>query len=358
MRYHFGADITDWTEHIEAKPLAESEERTAEDKAAQITNDENEVVKCAEDMAAIKELVFSASSLETYVACPMKFYFSKIVGLEAPTEVSEYLDGSTLGTVFHSTMEALYTSEEAMRSGEMISRPTVTHEITVDYLKGWLNRKEEIRRKVKSLICEVLKVPEVTGRNLVMADVICQYVVNTLNADVAYLKEKHASCFQIISLEHKFSMDYLGVKVAGLIDRLDRVEGGPVRVVDYKTGSDNPDCLGLTEEKVDLPFTDYRHKAAIQFFLYDEAARQVSSRKVGERFPSSQAQLVNTMYVPFRLSSKSIPVDYEVSLSFADAMKRKLQGVIAELQDPAKPFVRTEDEKTCQFCDFKSICGR
>ncbi|MBP5538536.1 MAG: PD-(D/E)XK nuclease family protein [Bacteroidales bacterium] len=353
LRYHFGADITDWTEHIEAKPLAEPADKTEDDKV-----DDSEVMKSAENMAVIKNLEFSASSLETYVACPMKFYFSKIVGLVAPTEVSEYLDGSTLGTVFHSTMEALYTSSAAMKPGGLIPKPTVPHEITMDYLKDWLKRKEEIRRKVKSLICEVLKVPEVTGRNLVMADVICQYVINTLNADVAYLKEKQASCFQIISLEHKFCMDFLDVKMAGLIDRVDRVEGGPVRVVDYKTGSDNPDCLGLTDEKVDLPFTDYHHKAAIQFFLYDEAALQASSRKDGELFPSSQAQLVNTMYVPFRLSSKSVPVDYEVRLPFADAMKRKLQGVIADLQDPAKPFTKTEDEKTCQFCDFKSICGR
>ncbi|MBQ9596866.1 MAG: PD-(D/E)XK nuclease family protein [Bacteroidales bacterium] len=358
LRYHLGADITDWTEHIDAKLLAETADKTEEDKVEADRGNDDEVVKSAEDLAAIKELVLSASSLETYVACPMKFYFSKILGLEAPAEVSEYLDGSSLGTIFHSTMEALYTSDDAMKPGGVIPKPTVPHEITSGYLKDWLNRKEEIRQKVKSLICEELKVPEVTGRNLVMADVICQYVVNTLNADVAYLEEKQASCFRILSLEHYFCMDFLDVKISGLIDRVDQVEGGPVRVVDYKTGSDNPDCLGLTEEKVDLPFTDYRNKAAIQFFLYDEAALHASSQKGGELFPSSREQLVNTMYVPFRLSGKSVPVDYDIRLSFADAMKKKLQDIIADLQDPAKPFVRTEDENTCQFCDFKSICGR
>ena len=142
LRYHFGADITDWTEHIAAKPKAESA-----DKA-----DDGQVVKSEKDMATINGLVFSASSLETYVSCPMKFYYSKIVGLEAPAEVSEYLDGSTLGTVFHSTMEALYTSEEAMKPDGFIQKPTIPHKITVDYLKNWLNRKEDIRTKVKSLI--------------------------------------------------------------------------------------------------------------------------------------------------------------------------------------------------------------
>lgn len=358
LRYHFQANITDWTEHIETKMLTESEDRTEDDKVDADKVDEEEVVKSAKDLAAIKELVLSASSLETYAACPMKFYYSKIVGLEVPAEVSEYLDGSTLGTVFHSTMEALYTSEDAMKPGGVIPKPTIPHDITVDYLEKWIHREEEIRQKVKSLICEVLKVPEVTGRNLVMAEVIRQYVVNTLKADVAYLKEKQASCFRIISLEHKFYMDFLNVKIFGLIDRVDCVNGGPVRVVDYKTGRDNPDCLGLTEEKVDLPFTDYQHKAAIQFFLYDEAVVDASSRKDGELFPSSRAQLVNTMYVPFRLSDKSVPPDYDIRLTFADAMKKKLQDLIADLQDPAKPFTKTNNTKTCEYCDYKSICGR
>ena len=109
---------------------------------------------------------------------------------------------------------------------------------------------------------------------------------------------------------------------------------------------------------MELPFTDYRHKAAIQFFLYDEAAVQASAQEGGELFPTSLDQLVNAMYVPFRLSSGNIPAKYEVRLSFADAMKRKLQGVITDLKDPAKPFVRTGDTKTCECCDFKSICGR
>ena len=35
-----------------------------------------------------------------------------------------------------------------------------------------------------------------------------------------------------------------------------------------------------------------------------------------------------------------------------------LDGLLAELADPAVPFRRTEDAKTCQWCDFKNICGR
>lgn len=348
LRYHFGADITDWTEHIKAKPVDETADKTGAD----------EVVKSEKDMATIQGLVLSASSLESYVSCPMKFYYSKVVGLEAPTEVSEYLDGSMLGTVFHETMQALYTSDDAMKPDGVVPKQTVPHEITKEYLKKWLARKEEVRSKVKSLICKELNVSQVTGRNLVMADVICQYVANTIEADLNYLDNHRKSAFRVISLEHQFKIDFMGVKLAGVIDRVDSLEGGKVRVVDYKTGSDNPDCLGLEEEQVELPFTDYHHKAAIQFFLYDEAAVQESAKESGRLFPSSPDQLVNSMYVPFRLSFGAIPADYEVRLSFADAMKKKLQGVIAELHDPKKPFTRTEDTATCEYCDFKSICGR
>ncbi len=348
LRYHFAADITDWTEHLiaPAEPVAEA-------------GDQSDIVCKTDDiMSQIGTLEFSASSLETYVSCPMKFYYSQILELEGPAEVSEYLDGSMLGTVFHQTMESLYTSEEAMKPDGVVIKPTVPHDITKGYINNWLGRKEEIRAKVKSLICKELKVSQVTGRNLVMADVICQYVANTLQADLNYLSLHHQRAFQVISLEHYFKMDFLGVTFKGVIDRVDRLADGKVRVVDYKTGSDNPDCLGLQEEQIDLPFTDYHHKAAIQFFLYDEAAVQASAQKDGGFFPSSLNRLSNAMYVPFRLSLGAVPMDYEVCLSFADAMKRKLQAVIQELKDPAKPFVKTENTASCEFCDFKSICGR
>ena len=39
-------------------------------------------------------------------------------------------------------------------------------------------------------------------------------------------------------------------------------------------------------------------------------------------------------------------------------MAERLDGLLAEIADLSVPFSRTEDAKTCQWCDFKNICGR
>jgi hypothetical protein len=35
-----------------------------------------------------------------------------------------------------------------------------------------------------------------------------------------------------------------------------------------------------------------------------------------------------------------------------------IRKVVEEMYDPSKTFVQTEDEKQCEYCDFKSLCRR
>ena len=48
------------------------------------------------------------------------------------------------------------------------------------YIKSWLDRPDKIKAKVKALILDQLKAIEVSGRNLVVADVIVKYVIKNL----------------------------------------------------------------------------------------------------------------------------------------------------------------------------------
>ena len=70
-----------------------------------------DIVKTDADIAAMEAEGFrlSVSALQNYLACPAKFYYSKVKGLAPADEVSEALDAGMLGTVLHETMEALYS---------------------------------------------------------------------------------------------------------------------------------------------------------------------------------------------------------------------------------------------------------
>ena len=126
------------------------------------------------------DTVLSATTLQNYLACPAKFYYGTVKGLEAEEEVAESLDYGMFGTVYHDTMRALYTSEEAMGPEFVFNdrdprgglKGEALKDVSQSYIEGWLSRKEDIKAKVKALIMMQLNTIEVSGRNLVVADVI------------------------------------------------------------------------------------------------------------------------------------------------------------------------------------------
>ncbi len=319
------------------------------------------IEKTEEDVSAIRNTVLSATTLQNYLACPAKFYYGTVKGLELEEEVAESLDYGMFGTVYHDTMQALYTAPEAMREdfffthGEEPPFP-VMDKITDSYIKEWLNRGDDIRRKVKALVMAQLNSIEVTGRNLVVADVIVKYVIRTLQRDLEQLQQEGSGSFRILGREVKVRGEFCGQKFKGFIDRLDSFREGQARVVDYKTGKvlkeDEEICDGNAEEIADKIFAADMNcwpKIALQFYIYDMLLQ--------DRPETKDMDIYNCVYSTAKLFREP-PVTVPLNRKFYDAVSERLKRTLGEMYDLNVPFRRTEDEKTCEYCDFKMICGR
>ena len=58
----------------------------------------------------------SASAINTYLDCPLKFYFSVVEGIREEEEVSETIESDVFGSILHKVMEELYKPfEKALR---------------------------------------------------------------------------------------------------------------------------------------------------------------------------------------------------------------------------------------------------
>jgi hypothetical protein len=127
-------------------------------------------------------------------------------------------------------------------------------------------------------------------------------------------------------------------------------------VVDYKTGKvlkDDEDIQdGNAEaiaEKIFAPDVADRPKIALQFYIYDllvQSRPEVRGRNI-----------YNCVYSTSGLFTKA-PMTVERNQIFFDAVSERLGKLLDEMYDISVPFRRTEDEKVCQYCDFKTICGR
>ncbi len=302
---------------------------------------ENAVGKTEEDIASIRSGLLSATTLQSYLYCPAKFYYQQVKRLKAEDEVAESLDAGMLGNVFHGTMHELYDGKPLL---------------TLSMLEKMLADKAGLHAAVRRHILEEMNSIEVSGRNLVLEGVIYDYVVRTLEQDKRLLEESGSSGFRILGLEKHLYCDFNGFHLHGYVDRIDSFRSGEVRIVDYKTGKVEDDDLNITDENAEAVVAKLfgesnngRPKIALQLFVY--------GLLVDEEETLRAPVMVNSIYSTARLFSRPLK-DMPRSAEFVSKVTERLKAVLDEMVDPDVPFHRTQDLKTCAMCDFKMICGR
>lgn len=323
-----------------------------------------EIVKTQEDIDKIRQGHLSATAVQNYLACPAKFYYASVKGLEVEEEVAENLDYGMFGTIFHEVMRSLYTSEEAMSEEFFFDRKgqneaglkTKLDRVTRGYIGKWLAREDDIRKKVRSLIVREINAIDISGRNLVVTDVIVKYVIQTLQRDLQMLEDEGKDSFEIIGRELIVRDTFHGFTFVGFIDRLDSLGDGEVRVVDYKTGKVLDEDIDIHDgnaasiaEKIFAEDVKDRPKIAFQFFIYDlllQNRKEVKGKK-----------LYNCVYSTSRIFREK-PANVPLNRTFYEQTSDKLKETLDEICNPGVNFRRTSDESVCSYCDFKTICGR
>ncbi len=308
LEMHFGVRFN----HFESRP-----------QLGQVPED-MDIPKTAEDLEALHAGNLSASSVKDYLQCPVRFYYARVKGLKAEKEVSESLDAGMLGNVLHKTMEELYPVG------------TVVDAAFVEALKKDTGRIQAI---VNEKICEELRTIEVSGRNLVLSDIVCNYVGAILGADLQRVGREGP--FTVAGTEKKVTLPIGGYNFKGYIDRLDRLSTGRLRVVDYKTGRVAAEDLDF-DDKGNMP------QIGLQLWLY--------KRMLAPRVPGKEID--GAIYQPAALIGGGGIYLTELDAAFCDRMQAALDNVLAEISDLSEPWQRTTDYKRCEYCDFRAICGR
>ncbi|MBQ9892536.1 MAG: PD-(D/E)XK nuclease family protein [Bacteroidales bacterium] len=321
----------------------------------------SDIPKTPAHIEAIRGSSLSATSLASYLDCPARFYYRTVEKLRREDDLSGSLSAGMVGNVYHHMMQALYLGGEAMEENfPMEDRKWVEDNVKhpleyveASYIDFWLGRKEQMRRRIRFLITEQLKTVEVTGRNLVLEDVILRYVIKTLERDRELMGNYGTGRFKVLGLEKYLSWEYRGFRFMGFVDRMDSFREGEIRVVDYKTGKVEDNELVINDsnasavaERLFSPENRARPKIALQLFLYDMFVG-------GGR----DAAVLNSIYhAPglFVSPVRSVPLNHQ----FSSLVRERLGDLLDEMTDPSVPFRRTDDSATCRNCDFKMICGR
>lgn len=336
LKYHY--------EHPIKEKLVIYDIASAQPPLLEIRKDE----KVLQQLAAYQEggtKALSASSINMYLDCPLKFYFSSIEGLKEEEEVSESVEHSMFGSILHKVLEWLYA-------------PFCNAQVTADLLKLAANDSKltkAIQQAFAELFFHSKEVRVLSGQNYLTGEMIRKYVLKTLEQD------RKLTPFRYIQSEkrmmHPFKLsDGRPMQLKGFIDRLDEVDG-TVRIVDYKTGMKKPLEFKSVESLFDKT-DEKRPQAIMQVFMYGWMYQQTTSI-------STPVQPV-IYYVRDLFSDDFNPALYigkekELITDFtgyhAD-FEENLRICLDELFDPDVPFVQTEHTKKCSYCPFSGICGK
>lgn len=308
-----------------------------------------EVEKLLSDFLFGGPRALSASAINTYLDCPLKFYFSVLEQIQEEDEITETVERDVFGSILHKVMEDLY----APFKGKLV---------TADLLK--LLRKDQplltgtIARAFAELFFKSPVVRPLEGENFLTGEMIRKYAEKILEQDARFTP------FHYIESEKKVRAtitlsDRRIVQLKGFIDRVDSLDR-VLRIVDYKTGSGKLEFESV-EGLFDKEAKD-RPKAVMQVFLYAWMYQQLPEYTGMPIQPAIYylRTLFQRSFDPVVEQKKGRGKADKVNSfqDFASDFEGKLRQCLDEIFNLDIPFTQTETGKACAYCSFRGLCGK
>jgi very-short-patch-repair endonuclease/RecB family exonuclease len=300
------------------------------------------------------------SHLNEFISCSIKYYFSQIAGIAEAEEVSEKIEADTFGNWLHKTLENIdndLMEQDVMVSQEHLQAVFVKLDTYLDIAFAETNRG--LRRD--------------EGQNYITYQVGRKLLKKFFDFQL-----KHEPFpVQLLGTEKAFNVNFstqiggkdLKIKVAGRIDRLDRIDGDKIRVVDYKTGKVELKDLKPSKEQttydalMDKDKEKYRQLWLYKYILLKKM--ESNDIIIGDNIvlKAHENQVMAGIYSFRNIEAGFLTQDVAFNMGesvqdFLQESEKQLVAFATDMLDTSKTFERTNDLETCVYCDFKGICGR
>ena len=282
----------------------------------------------------------SPTAISRYMRCPLQFYYRYIGGLLEPDVPDDELelDNRIFGNIFH-------------RAADIIYRQLPQH-ITAHLLHHLLRERVQIEMAVDRAFHEELPKAVRSGLFIINREVIIHYLRQLLQTDC------RLSPFTILGLEHDvfrpLTVGALNTQIGGRIDRLDLMNDGRIRVVDYKTGSSSLRPLPNVESIFDSARIHDHSDYYLQTFIYADIVRRSDSRPVSPSLLFIQHAAAADYDPTLRFGREPILDVADYSVRFNELLEQQVAAMFAQDQ----PFVPTADLRVCATCPYAKLCRR
>lgn len=290
----------------------------------------------------------SATALTTYLNCSLEFFYRYLAKLEEPKEVPENLEAGQIGSALHQVLEWFY--RDLAESNALI---------TTERIRDKLGSIPQLAREALSFVLfenkTRLHIPN--SMQQIVLHIVAEYVNAILFHDM------DIAPFSIVELENKKDYKYLmpltvngkteQVQLYGIIDRVDE-HSGKLRIVDYKTGSDELKFSSLDE--LFEPDGKKQNKAVVQTLFYTFIYEQV--RHVSGVEPNLYAvRKMRGEGTRFSYGSRpNVVLEAPHLEDFKAGFKNLLQTTLEDIFNANLPFRQTQNPDNCTYCPYREMC--
>ena len=291
------------------------------------------VKKSTEMVRFLGEYSFSASSLNTYLSCPLRFYYEYVLGVKEKEVLSDEFEKEEIGSF--------------------------VHRVLCNYLKGKVGsvlseREMSLKEfeKVFSKDFEEQYGKEPSGEIYLLRNQVDRHLKDFIrNYQVPKIREFRT---KILGLEQRVDVTKDSFKLGARLDRVEK-RGERTAIIDYKTSA-NKNYLTIRYPRLDLKNRESWGEAigTLQLPFYLLTYSQLTGEK---------PEAIDCMFL--LLGRARIDSDIEVPLFKDEAEFREYFGILTEVMfsllreivNPDQLFLPTVDtKKNCSRCPYGYIC--
>jgi RecB family exonuclease len=296
-----------------------------------------DVSGASEHLPVISGEVLSASRVETYATCPLRYFFAYVLGIDPlpPVEDHFHLPADRKGLLVHSVLE-LYLN---LCLGD--SRPPgkqTLDEAMQTATDRWLQNDPDAAGRVWEI--EIGEIRRQLSRWLVREHELEAKGYAPSDAELSFGRPGWEDGPGLPPLEHTLD-DGVVLRFTGVIDRVDRRGDDQFYVYDYKTGTRDT-YSGIDKDPVDRG----RH---LQLALYSKAVEQFRPAK---NPPGAAYWFV--LEGKQRLRPELGSFDAPVASDRLSSVLEVLRSSNSKGHFPPNPGSRPPEN--CRYCDFDSVC--
>ncbi|MGV6860613.1 MAG: PD-(D/E)XK nuclease family protein [Putridiphycobacter sp.] len=290
----------------------------------------------------------SPSALNTFINCPLDFYYKYVLGLREDNEVEENVEASTFGTFIHEVLEQVF------KSNFLDPKKVVSPEVLE-------KEKKNLKHYLKTQYLLKFSENDIKyGQNKLSFEVSLDLLEKFMDSQIKELKANPDKPIYIKALETTIEADFdweihgknKRIKIKGNADRIDQF-GSTYRIIDYKSGKCTTDKVSIAKPKKGSPLSlktiinsdtkGYARQLLMYALMFEQTFPEY------DNFSAGIISMINIKdwLQNVKVSGSDTTVLNEEIL---ELFKEELKTVVEKMYDPSFEFVHNSKSKYCEYC--------